>query len=117
MASHTAGIFDLMQLPDLVRDTLLDTTFGDDSTTTHLYRESAGRDAPPRREVWKRHKVIGAGGFGTVRLEECVGGRKDGDPTERAVKEIRLPRTTQPLDYRRELEVFAKFSQAKVSLI
>lgn len=104
---------DFEQLPDLVRDTELETSFRD-GLTIHTYREAAHRAALPRMEVWERVQELGFGGNGRVWLEECTEGQKTGGPSRRAIKEIRLRHRSHAVDYRRELDALAKFSQDKV---
>ena len=105
---------DFEQLSDLVRDSKLETSFRD-SLTIHMFRDAAHRAALPRKEVWKRVRELGFGGNGRVWLEECVEGQKPGGPSLRATKEIRLRHHSHAVDYRRELDALAKFSQDKVS--
>lgn len=102
---------------DLVRDTKLKTEILNDDVCVHTLYESdprSQRRAVPRLEYWQRQKIIGRGSYGSVRLERCVKGERD--VRVRAVKQLstaRFPRQ-QPLDYTRELEAIAKFSQPKV---
>lgn len=65
-------------------------------------------------EVWQRVHELGFGGNGRVWLEECIEGQKTGGPSRRAIKEIRLRHRSHAVDYRRELDALAKFSQEKV---
>ncbi|KAF1817000.1 hypothetical protein P152DRAFT_5800 [Eremomyces bilateralis CBS 781.70] len=95
-------------LPELVRDSRLETEF---TGNIAIHRT--------RREAWSREKVLGHGGFGLVWLERRV---DDGLLSRReaialrAVKEIQLHRPAQAgLDYVRELQALAKFSQEKYS--
>ncbi|KAH6653685.1 hypothetical protein BKA67DRAFT_328902 [Truncatella angustata] len=100
---------------DLVRDSKLETEFRDDCTI-HTFIEPSGRN---RRiswtEYWRFEKQnIGRGGFGQVQLERCVNGkRKD---MIRAVKIINKPSGStkkKPMEFERELEAIAKFSQKR----
>jgi len=101
-------------LPELVRDTELktDVTPG---YCTHTFHETP---SAPRKEVWKRTKQIGAGGFGTVWLETCTKGWGNATDKLRAVKVLQLPsgKDASPniAQYGRELETLAKFSLPKV---
>lgn len=103
---------------DLVRDSRLVTQVLNDDVCVHTHYESDPRSrkrAVPRLEYWQRHKIIGRGSYGSVRLEKCVKGQRNGLEM-RAVKQLSTARSphSQPLDYTRELEAIAKFSQAKV---
>ena len=102
-------------LPDLVRDSRLETVFRRDSIT-HLYRDRPGRSAP-RHEHWSVKRALGRGSFGIVSLLEA-GGVHD-QPNEkrhRAVKEIFGPPAKHLESYKHELEALAKFSHQKVCL-
>lgn len=65
----------MARLPDLVRDSKLETRFVPDFSveTVHTYHESG----PARRrllsvsEHWKRQEKIGGGGYSTLWLESC----------------------------------------------
>lgn len=104
------------RIPDLVRDSQLDTRFHS-KYTSHVYYESgptARERVLVREEYWKREKYIGGGSFGTVWLEKCVKGQREVEV--RAVKEIPKPQQpSRPVNYNRELEAMAKFSHWKVS--
>ncbi|KAK5110492.1 hypothetical protein LTR85_001021 [Meristemomyces frigidus] len=98
---------------DLVRLARLDATLWEDSRyvyVRHLYY--GWREAPLEEYVWKRtHKPIGQGGFGAVFREECIQGSSRG--AVRAVKTLQKPTTSNAgsLDYSRELEAIARFSE------
>jgi hypothetical protein len=76
-------------------------------------------------ERWQRKKELGSGGFGTVWLETCVSSSSYSSSSNgnqnglRAVKEIRTGGSTSlaAMDYTRELEAIAKFSQAQVRIL
>jgi hypothetical protein len=104
---------DQLQLPELVRDTELRTRF-ETPYTIHEFLEAPHSLAPARREVWKRVKTIGHGGFSYVCLEECVQGHAEDTPQTRAVKVISSRQDADAMSYSRELEAVAKFSQKKV---
>jgi hypothetical protein len=107
-----------MSLPnDFVRDSELATEILSEELCVHTIHESdhlSGSRGAPRLEYWQRHKIIGRGSYGSVRLEKCVKGRRDSQV--RAVKQITIAGLPQAksLDYSRELEAIAKFSQPKV---
>jgi|ERR1700722_5857807 hypothetical protein len=105
----------MLHIPDLVRDSKLDTEF-DPEHTKHIYYESGltPRQRTVRREErWKRKKYIGQGSYGSVWLEHCVMGQREVE--FRAVKMIpKLQPTSKPIDYNRELEAIAKFSHWRV---
>ncbi|KKK21344.1 hypothetical protein ARAM_002632, partial [Aspergillus rambellii] len=107
----------MSQIPDLVRDSELETHFRPDCSieTVHTYHQRSVRSRRqplPRSEHWRRVKRIGGGGFGSVWLEQCTqGGRGDGEV--RAVKQIEIDQHSTQLDCYRELEAIAKFSQRK----
>jgi hypothetical protein len=103
-----------LQLPDLVRDTELRTQF-ESPYTIHEFLEAPHSLTPVRREIWKRVKTIGRGGFSYVCLEECVQGHAEHTPQTRAVKVISSKQGADVVSYSRELEAVAKFSQMKVS--
>jgi hypothetical protein len=102
----------MSRLPDLVRDSRLETTLRS-KYTSHVYHEadpSSRQRTVERREYWKREKRIGRGGFGLVWLERCVKGKLGVEV--RAVKQFPKPNKTK--DYIRELEAIAKFSHPRV---
>jgi hypothetical protein len=102
----------MLPISDLVRDSKLDTQFGDEFTK-HVYFESGLERKTQREECWKRKKHIGRGAYGRVWLEQCVIGQREVE--FRAVKEIpKLQQTSKPIDYNRELEAIAKFSHRRV---
>ncbi|KAK3683414.1 kinase-like domain-containing protein [Podospora appendiculata] len=101
-----------MEASDLVKDSELETKFFDDHLRHIFYRR--GTNATDRRirlsEKWVRNRQLGSGSFGTVWLETCKKTVRQGTPTTRAVKEIKVdPR----IDITRELEAIAKFSNNK----
>jgi hypothetical protein len=108
----------MSRLPDLVRDSKLETRFAPDFSveTVHTYHESE----PARRrlvsvlEHWKRQEKIGGGGYSTVWLESCPKVSRHGVQV-RAVKQIETGGRFARIDFNRELEAIAKFSHPKVS--
>ncbi|CAP92761.1 Calcium/calmodulin-dependent protein kinase type [Penicillium chrysogenum] len=111
----------MAQIPDLIRDSKLETYFLPDCTveTVHRFQESdsaSGQRLVTRLEHWRRQRRVGNGGFGTVWLEECIkagrpGGTQDG--TVRAVKQIDMDTRFGSIEYNRELEAIAKFSHSR----
>ncbi|PLB49671.1 kinase-like protein [Aspergillus steynii IBT 23096] len=105
------------RIPDLVRDSKLETHFLPDSSveTVHTYHEpdyKSRRRLVPRLEHWTRHEKIGGGSFGSVWLEKCTKGAKR-DNGLRAIKQMEVRRKSTLLNYNRELEAIAKFSHWK----
>jgi hypothetical protein len=83
--------------------------------TEHVFARHDRRGGP--REIWLRQSRLGHGSFGTVWLEKCEKPYRRDTPPLRAVKEIHLQSApNQQVDYTRELDAFAKFSQPKVRL-
>jgi hypothetical protein len=107
----------MSRLPDLVLDSRLRTEFRD-SITIHSYLEIdevGGRFS--REEHWKWEQFLGRGGFGQVRLERCIAKGIEQDSL-RAVKIINKPSNpSESMDFNRELETIAKFSNDRVSQI
>lgn len=108
----------MTRLPDLVRDSRLETHFLPDCSveTVHTYHESdptSGRRVVARSEHWKRQRRIGGGGYSTVWLEECAQGSRC-DIQVRAVKQIETGGRFHRIDFNRELETIAKFSHSRV---
>lgn len=101
------------RLPDLVRDSNISTEFHD-SLIVHTFHEinEAGRRSS-RKEYWKHEKPLGRGGFGQVRLEKCI----TGSTQEAAVRAVKIIHKGSTLDFNRELETIAKFSNRRVSCI
>jgi hypothetical protein len=98
------------EVPDLVRDSRLETRF-EGNVTVHERKWSP--KGLGRFERWIRDQRIGRGGGGLVFLERRQGA---GDAvSERAVKEITPYRPgSYGGEYRLELLAIAKFSQEKV---
>ncbi|CAI7618663.1 unnamed protein product [Penicillium pancosmium] len=107
----------MTRLPDLVRDSRLETHFLPDCgvETVHTYHESdptSRRRVVARSEHWKRKTRIGGGGYSTVWLEECAQGSRCGIQV-RAVKQIETGGRFHRIDFNRELETIAKFSHSR----
>lgn len=102
------------RLPDLVRDTQLNTEITGDLTLHSSHASNYDRYKRPSVQLvqWRRGKKIGDGGQGRVYLERRVGGAKGDQPEVRAVKRIADATHRQ---YLHELEAIAKFSQRRVS--
>ena len=105
----------MSRLPDLVVDSRLQTRFRD-PIITHSYREIDHRGRQFSREKhWKPERFLGRGGFGQVRLERRITGGTERDSL-RAVKIINKPLIrSDSMDFNRELEAIAKFSNDRVS--
>lgn len=107
---------------DLVNDSKLFVRFST-KHTHHVVFESDDRPGQRVRrqrkeESWERVKHLGKGGGGSVWLEHCLSLSVDSQPKTRAVKAIpKESSLSQTIDYRRELEAIAKFSQTKVRLL
>jgi hypothetical protein len=107
----------MARLPDLIRDSKLETHFLPGIETVHTYHEpdpTSRRRLVSRSEHWQRQRQIGVGGFGSVWLEKCTkGGNLDNEL--RAIKQI-TRQLSEGIDYNRELEAIVKFSHRKVWL-
>ena len=113
------------EVPDIVRDSQLETRFIGESATevVHTFQDSdpaSGRRLVTRTEHCKREIKIGRGAFGSVWLERCIKGSRTGVAPQihavQAVKQIELNTQLGSIDYYRELEAIAKFSHTRVSL-
>lgn len=105
----------MARLPDLVRDSKLETRFLPDFSveTVHTYHEPTQRRVVSVSEHWKRQRKIGGGGYSTVWLENCPKASRHGVQV-RAVKQIETGGRFARIDFNRELEAIAKFSHPKV---
>lgn len=109
------------RLPDLVRDSQLEATVSADHTIQTVYVSDpiTGQRRIQTEERWQRTRRLGRGSFGQVWLDKCISGPSSGQV--RTVKEIwkdtvrTAPGIAPPINYHRELEAIAKFSQKKVS--
>lgn len=105
-------------LSDLVNDSKLLVRFSAEYTCHDVFESDSGDGRPVRRlrkeEKWKKEKHLGQGSFGSVWLEQCL---STGKAKYRAVKAVpKVSPFSQDVDYMRELEADAKFSQKKVLL-
>lgn len=100
---------------DLVADTKIRVEF--DSEFTYRFTiQSGGRlRRREKKEAWRAEKALGEGASGSVWLHRC---HVDGTGAElQAVKRIdKAKMASQELDWQKELEAIAKFSQRKVGL-
>jgi hypothetical protein len=106
----------LSRLPELVRDTRLNTIVQGKTT---IHRRIVRRRGAPQEESWIRYddSILGHGGGGLVWLEHKVAQREEEPNERRAVKAIRVPGgspISEGLHCVRELEALAKFSQERV---
>ncbi|KAH7113996.1 kinase-like domain-containing protein [Dactylonectria estremocensis] len=114
----------MVRLPDLVRDSKLETRSTQDGETVHVFQNPSRHRGATETERWRYKGLIGSGGGGVVTLEEKVSGSAGTSPSTRAVKAIRVHEARQAKssnhesiagEYVRELEALAKFSQRKYS--
>ncbi|CAG8241173.1 unnamed protein product [Penicillium nalgiovense] len=111
----------MARIPDLIRDSKLETYFLPNCTveTVHRFQESdpaSGQRLVTRLEHWRRQRRVGNGGFGSVWLEKCIQSGRSGDIQNgavRAVKQIDIDTRFGSIDYNRELEAIAKFSHSR----
>ncbi|KAI1090605.1 kinase-like domain-containing protein [Rostrohypoxylon terebratum] len=106
----------IQSLPDIVRDSRLETEFFDGYTQHIVYvsGHSARERHVPKEERWVRKEFLGQGAYGTVHLEQCKQG--DGSARLRAVKQIKKYNVAgKELEYLRELEAISKFSHNRYS--
>jgi hypothetical protein len=106
----------MLRIPDLVRDSKLETTFDDNqSVTIHKHHDTdSERRRILRKEYWRLERPLGHGSYGQVRLERCLAGSSVG--SLRAVKKVLKHAGPNSVDYNRELEAVAKFSHARVRI-
>ncbi|KAH7128893.1 kinase-like domain-containing protein [Dactylonectria macrodidyma] len=114
----------MVRLPDLVRDSKLETRSTPDGETIHIFQSPSRPRGATETERWRYKGLIGSGGGGVVTLEERVSGNASTSPKTRAVKAIKVHEARQAKssnhqsiaeEYVRELEALAKFSQRKYS--
>jgi len=103
----------MAQILESVLDWEVDTEYHDD-LTVHLYQESWV--AEPRTELWRHKRFLGAGGFGTVCLEERID--SDHQTRVRAVKTVPIgKKSLSSATHIRELEAMIKFSSQRVNYL
>ncbi|KAL1858173.1 hypothetical protein Daus18300_010055 [Diaporthe australafricana] len=108
----------MSRLPDLVRDTKLDTIFDGPFTVHHFDDSDDENDARStcRSESWGFVRQLGRGGFSEVLLQKCEQDQRGPPRDLRAVKVIQRSRLgDNNLDYMNELEAISKFSQKRYS--
>ena len=101
-------------LPDIVVDTKLRCEVYK-ARTIHSYKAVIEPNRPPREveEIWKKKRKLGRGRYGTVWLETCTAGERQGQ--SRAVKEIEhCSRNFNTSIVVRELEAIGRLSQKNV---
>ncbi|UKZ73157.1 hypothetical protein TrVFT333_000798 [Trichoderma virens FT-333] len=96
------------RLPDIVRDWKIEAEVSGDYTKHIVYESglSARERHIRKEETWKRQRLLGQGGYGTVYLEKCTQGDQ---PKLRAVKKIK----SQDVEHSRELEAILRFSHKR----
>lgn len=103
-------------LSDLVLDSRIQVEFSSNFTYRFTF-QSRVSSAPffrrrPRKDTWQAVKLLGRGSYGTVSLHKCL--TSEGKAELQAVKTIEKTVISEGIDYYRELEAIAKFSQKKV---
>ncbi|CAG9984320.1 unnamed protein product [Clonostachys byssicola] len=116
--SDLSSISSSRTIPDLVRDSKLETAFAPNGQVVRHISYATNPRMRRRRirkeEIWERQSELGSGAFGRVWLGKCATGDDIGKL--RAVKEItklQRQRRSSEIDYNRELEAIAKFSHKK----
>lgn len=105
---------------DLVLDSKIRVEFHADSTHRFSFESSKHPSRivrrKERRDVWKREEHLGRGSFGEVWSYRCLRCLPNGKTPElQAVKMVSKPRMADcGINYYKELEAIAKFSQPKV---
>lgn len=105
----------MSRIPDLVRDSELETRFHAKYISHRHYDASPRLGERPvvREECWRREELIGGGAYGRVWLERCLRGERG--HKLRAIKEVHKTREPhKKVNFSRELEAMAKFSHQKV---
>ncbi|KAJ5504905.1 kinase-like protein [Penicillium fimorum] len=102
---------------DLVADTKFRVEFHADFVHRFTFHSSNIPDQYVRRmerlDIWKNEKEVGSGSFGNVWLQRCLTSE---DQSElQAVKMVRKRKlSSNGIDFFKELEAMAKFSQRKI---
>lgn len=114
------GTLENSALPRAQEAKLQTNTDDNSELTIHTYADERGM----RKEYWRRDKLLGSGGFGTVFWEEClkrVGSgfehEEEPGPLVRAVKQLQKPRGQASLsgELLRELNALVFFTGRQVS--
>ncbi|KAF7626482.1 hypothetical protein AFLA_013873 [Aspergillus flavus NRRL3357] len=105
-----------MAAKELVNDMKLNAEIHPDGTTHYTFEPDYSQDKAdrwlPKKEIWKKEKLLGEGTYGKVWLERCSS--REGPARLRAVKMIIKPTNSAHRAYcDQELEAIAKFSQQK----
>ncbi|KAJ5607563.1 hypothetical protein N7537_004182 [Penicillium hordei] len=103
-------------LTDLVTDTKFRVEFKSDLVYRFTFQSSDSRRRIVRREekkeVWKEEKPVGSGSYGSIWAHKCLTSEDQGEL--QAVKKIsRKSLSSDGIDFFKELEAIAKFSQRK----
>jgi hypothetical protein len=106
-------------IPDLVSDSKLEVDVFPDHVihSDYVSNPSTGQRRTRIEERWENTRTIGRGSFGVVSLQTCTTGPPTGQV--RALKELWKGEVAGPsvINYVRELEALAKFSQKKVGVV
>ncbi|KAJ6013055.1 hypothetical protein N7522_003410 [Penicillium canescens] len=100
---------------DLVLDTQIQVEFSADLTHRFTVESQLSSERNVRRrqrkDTWQFEKLLGSGSFGTVSLHKCL--TSESQAELQAVKMIDKNVVSKGIDYYKELEAIAKFSQRK----
>ncbi|OQD83593.1 hypothetical protein PENANT_c016G09617 [Penicillium antarcticum] len=100
---------------DLVLDAQIQVEFSADLTHRFTIQSkfSSGRHfrRRQRKDTWQVEKLLGSGSSGTVSLHKCL--TSEGQAELQAVRMINKALLSKGIDYYKELEAIAKFSQKK----
>lgn len=100
---------------DLVADTKIRVEFDSDLTYRFSIQSSGLLRRRERKEAWRAERPLGEGASGSVWLHRCQA--QSSDAELQAVKRMdKAKMASQDLDWHKELEAIAKFSQRKVRL-
>jgi hypothetical protein len=104
---------------DLVADTKFRVEFQSDLVYRFTFQSSDSTAQFVRRkeklDVWKKEKPVGSGSYGNIWLHRCLTSEAQGEL--QAVKSIRKTSLSSGgIDFFKEIEAIAKFSQRKVCI-